>query len=214
MLNTHQATSPISMATRFAVIVLLVLSMPGCGKHAVDTPVVEGRNSSNETPNPAGRPSDENAPAPKADASSPQYWLLISQNITGDEFEDDETVAIGGGSIGGMLKVYVNESPIQFYNGGGHLIRLTEWLKNGENQVKIEGRHKDRIYAKVLSTPTQTISGPVGFSKIRIKEVLAKGWLEPEKEDFSLTFEAHPAWSAAMQSLPDAGVARGGWRRI
>lgn len=137
------------------------------------------------------------------------YWLLVTGSVSDDflekHFNDDEMLTIGGGDIGGMLTLYVNESPVHLLSFGGICIRITDGLHSGKNRVTIKGNLRNPVYAKVFTTRSPIISlaePPI------IKEVLVKRKISISDTLIHLDFEAKISFSDPRDELPQEGALR------
>jgi len=114
-----------------------------------------------------------------------QVSVVISQGDEAD-FNDDSVVRLAGGDIGGEIVIYVNDSPCFIHVFGGGLLPITPLLERGRNEIRFEGSHTARMYAKVILTGEITFDEESGFE---IKKVYGKNWLLPEEQSGTITFE-------------------------
>jgi hypothetical protein len=122
-----------------------------------------------------------------------QYSLVIGVS-SGDlnaELDDDIHLPTGGGSIGGEILIFINESPFGHLLRGSRVYPIYPFLEPGTNRIRIEGKHEKGIYIKVVALDPatlmeykKTMSGEFHF-----EHVLGKKILNPSEEVVNLEFD-------------------------
>lgn len=101
-------------------------------------------------------------------AAQPNDIFVIAVGTNGEGFEDDSGIAAGGGEVGGDVIVYINGNPVIDYQSGGVFKQVNQYIRNGANSVRLEGRADRNLYVKV-----GLMAGP------EFKQVMAKKAFSP-----------------------------------
>src|SRR5438034_8366454 len=76
------------------------------------------------------------------------YQVVVG--ATAKEFErDDVASATSGGDPVGTTVLWLNGDPIEFYRRGLLVFGANQWLRQGENQLTLTGKHEKPVYIKV-----------------------------------------------------------------
>lgn len=201
------------------IAVLFALCIAGCLSKSVDKKISDSEKSKliNQTPQAENRKKHRTQSAGSTNKHDVQkkheevmhYWLLVTGDVSDRFFErsfnDDKMFSIGGAEIGGMLTLYVNESPVDLFSFGGMCIRITDGVQSGKNRITIQGKLKEPVYVKVFTTrsPILSLSPPP-----IIEEVLVKKKLPLPDVRINLDFEAGITFSDPRDELPQEGTRR------
>ena len=140
-----------------------------------------------------------------ARALTPKQYSLLVETETSDmegAYDNDTTVVLGGHEVGGRLVVYVNDSPVRLHCQGSGIFPIYDLLQPGSNTVRIFGRHRSRMFIKILAVD------PSRFKEtFKADQVVGKTWLDPGKESVTLRFDAavakEPDWEELSGSPKD-----------
>jgi len=129
--------------------------------------------------------------------------VVLGEDTWGNEdaFDNDSVIQFGGDDTGGEVVVYVNDSPWFIHVWGGHLFQLAHLLEPGKNEIRFEGKHTARVFAKILLTNAFALEET---GNVEIKNVYGKSWLQTDGEPVTITFELDESLQKSVyELLPD-----------
>jgi HEAT repeat protein len=103
--------------------------------------------------------------AKQAGVQDPQPHYSAWVGADGEDFDNDDNAAAGGGKIGGNVVLWVNGQRAGDYSGGGTILDLEKWLRPGKNELTLSGRHDKPVYVKVTKTTGGGLEGVPGKRK-------------------------------------------------
>ena len=192
------------------LFVLCCAACTSCGRHAepTDLPIAETHDarqggaagatgSDSGVAQPMRITNDDRALAPG------QYSLLIETETSDMQgaYDNDTTMVLGMREVGGRLVVFVNDSPMRLHSQGSGIFAIYDMLQPGTNTVRIFGRHRSRMFIKVLTTDPTRFKET--FPTVKADRVLAKTWLDPAKESITLAFEMAVPKGPDWEELPE-----------
>jgi hypothetical protein len=188
----------------------------GCGRRAAstDSPIHEtpGEQAPCASQKPGvNSPNSNNARAAKSMGGgmgdhlfeTEQYSLQIETETSDmeDAYNNDTTVVLGPGDVGGSLVVFVNDSPARLHCRGSGIFPIFALLQPGSNAVRIEGKHRSRMFIKVLTLDPKQFAKPF-TGTYKATRVVAKTWLDATKDSVTLRFDAAVPNGPDWEELP------------